>query len=174
MTKTIMTLMILFVNNLIFSQNDSLADILIRYSNDRTVTLSGYKKSLPNADSTIIIDARFSLDTLIKYYNIKADFIPDIVHYEFTNNHIELDSTTFSNLLIQTKLKMSLVKYGYGGAVNYDDLSKKYGVKYYAGGCVYDPSDIDIEYSIYMRRLLSIRNGQNWEEHYNKEARKRH
>ena len=68
---------------------------------------------------------------------------------------------------------MRIIKYGYGGARNFEDLSVKYGVKYNAGGCVYDPDDYEKKYTNFMRTLLEIRNGPNWEEKYNKEARKR-
>lgn len=157
--------------NLVFTKTDSLPEILFHYSSDPTVVLSGNKKS--NLDSNLILtkNSNVSIDTIIKYYDVQLEFIPDTFYFGLIKNHIDIDSSSFSELLIKTKLTMGVVKYGYGGAQNNDFLTEKYGVKYYAGGCVNNPNEIERQYFRYMRRLLIIRNGSGWEKKYNKELR---
>lgn len=170
--KTTLTILIVLLNYLAHAQNDSLPDILIRYSGDSSVIITAYK--IPDIDSTKndSVDKLIFLDTLFDKYTLDFGFYADSIYPVLTIKQIVLDSVTFSELLIKSKLIMSQVKYGYGGAQNYEQLTEKYGVKFYAGGCVYNPSEMDRQYSRYMNKLLTIRNGSYWEERYKKEESK--
>ena len=95
MTKTIIILNLLLAN-LALAQADSLPDILFHYSSDPTMVLFGSKKS--NLDSNLIIirDSNASIDTIIKYYDVQLEFIPDTFYFGLIKNHIDIDSTSFS------------------------------------------------------------------------------
>lgn len=170
--KRTLTILILIFNCFVHAQSDSLPDLLIRYSNNKSIALSAFKKPHHDSISINTIEFKNALDTLIEYYTLQFECFPDSTYFNSIKNHIELDSVKFSELLIKSKLKMHIVEYGYGGAQNYEQLTEKYGVKYYAGGCIYNPSEIEKLYSRYMHSLLNIRNGSNWEEKYKNEASK--
>jgi len=95
----------------------------------------------------------------------------DTLKISLAENILELDSAMFSQLLVKSKLKMQVVQYGY--ALNNEELNEKFGVNIYSGGCVFDPSEFEKQYSRFMRRLLVIRNGDDWEEKHKKELRQK-
>ncbi|MFA7274438.1 MAG: hypothetical protein WC044_11240 [Crocinitomicaceae bacterium] len=171
--KKIFIVLFLFMKNFCFSQNDSLPSLLIHYSDDPSIVLTGYKQPNLNSESIITSDLEISLDTLIKYYSIRLDFFPDTTYLNSIKNHLYLDSIRFSALIIKAELRMWVIKSRNGGPRNYEDLSLKYGVIYYAGSCMNEPSDFEKEYDLFMRKLLLLRNGTNWEEKYNLEYQKR-
>lgn len=154
------------------AQSDSLPDILIRYSGDSSIIITAYQKPVIDSTNNDSVDKLIFLDTLFDKYTLDFGFYADSIYPVLTIKQLVVDSLTFSELLIKSNLIMSQVKYGYGGAQNYEQLTKKYGVKFYAGGCVYDPSEMDRQYSRYMSKLLTIRNGSDWEERYKKEESK--
>lgn len=171
--KRTLTIFILLFNYLAHAQSDSLPDMLIRYSGDSSIIITAYQNPNINSINSDSVDNKKFIDTLIDKYTLDFGFYADSIYPGLIIKQIVLDSVTFSELLIKSKLIMSQVRYGYGGAQNYGKLTEKYGVRYYAGGCVYNPHEIERQYSRYMRRLLTIRNGSNWEEKYKKEASKK-
>lgn len=166
-------LMFLFSNFLVFSQHDSLPELMVYYSDDKSILLTGYKNDRYNSDSLDLSNPKIPVDTLIKYFDFQLDYYPKTTYLNSIQHHLNFDSLHFSDLIIKTDLRMSVVKYGYAGAENYEKLSKKYGVKYYSGGCIYSPTDFELDYSKFMQKLLTIRNGKDWQEKYNSEVPKR-
>lgn len=155
------------------AQSDSLPDLLIRYSGDSSITLTAFQITESNSINIDPVDSNKLIDTLIDKYAFDFSYYVDSIYPVFPMEQITLDSLQFSELLIKSKLIMSQVKYGYNGAQNNDKLTEKYGVRFYAGGCVINPLEIEKQFERYMNRLLVIRNGTNWEDQYNKEFRKR-
>lgn len=173
MKNATIALVMLFTHQICHSQNDPSSELLIHYSNDRSIVLRAQKKVKSNLDSTVGSTSETSIDSLLEYYTVQLEFTLDTLYFQTIENHLNLDSTTFSELIVKAGLRMMLVKYGYAGAKNYDDLTLKYGVKYSSGGCTYSPHEIERQYARYMQKLLTIRNGQNWEEEYNKAVQKK-
>jgi hypothetical protein len=170
MKQIVTIILILFSSSLGYSQTDQSTELLIHYAPDRSIVLSGHKYSKSDSNLLLKIDSNISVDSIIEHYKIKIEFIPDTTHFGSIETHIELDSNNFSQLIIKANLVMSLVQYGYGGARNFDDLTKKYAVVYHAGGCVFDPSEFELKFERYMRSLLDIRNGKDWQDRYHEEA----
>jgi len=163
------TLVFLFMSAVTFSQTKSNSVVLIRYSNDRSVSLVGRNITSFAANSPQKLNSEISVDTLIKYYKIEWVIFPDSICFQHAENQIELDSSSFSDLIIRSGLIMNVVKYGYAGARNFDQLTDKYGVVFLAGGCIVDPTDFEQKYYAFQRKLLEIRNGENWQERCNLE-----
>lgn len=170
--KRTLTLLLLLFNCLVEAQSDRLPDLFIRYAGDSSIIITAYLNAEINSIKSDSVDSNITNDTLIDNYTLDFGFYADSMYPDLEIKQIVLDSVNFSDLLLKSKLIMSQVKYGYAGAKNFDVLTEKYGVRYYAGGCIYDPLEIEIQYSKYMRRLLIIRNGSDWEEKYKKEASK--
>lgn len=170
--KRILTIIALFFISLSYAQGDSLPDVLIRYSNDNSIFLTGSKKKEYDLVSTSSFILNKQIDSTAKYYAMHSECIPDIAYSNLIKNNVELDSVAFSELLIKSELKMQIIKYEYGGVQNYKSLTEKYGVIFYSGGCIYDPSEFERQCSRIIRRLLAIRNGVDWEVKYNKDIRK--
>lgn len=166
MTKAIFFLSVVF-NNFAFAQTDSLPELLIQYSVDKTITLFGYKNSKLNfKNDTAIINQSIPIDTIINYYNFEIDFILDTLSFNFFKYHLVLDSTAFSELLHKSKLIIPFRKEGYCGIENHDLLQNKYGAGFSTLGCTYTPDKIIECERKYCMRLLGIRNGINWENQY--------
>lgn len=156
----------------VYAQSDSLPDLFIRYSEDPSIVIVGYEKPAFKEINIDSVESYKIVDTLIYKYTLDFGFYADSIQSDRVFKQLVLDSTTFSKLLIRSKLIMSQVKYGYAGAENNEKLTEKYGVMYFAGGCIYNPHEIELQYSRYMWRLLNIRNGNGWAEDYRKDLKK--
>lgn len=130
-------------------------------------------KTSPQVTTNTMLPNSTTVDTLISQYTFHIEFFPDTTYYSQFFQRLYLDSTSFSNLLKESKIILRRMRYGYGGWENHDDLTEKYGVIELSGGCTYDPSEWEIVYSRLISQLLKIRNGPNWEVAYAKDHKEK-
>lgn len=165
----------LSVSYTLLSQNNTEPEILIFNAEDSLFLAKGYKAK---ASDSVNLKSEFNNDTLNFIFESYSNFeftypIDSTFRLEKDAKNIYLSKDHSRQFLKNSNLIYTVSKYGLMQPMKNEKLEEKYGVEYVSAGCVYDPTEIQRLYAKYVARILLLRNGEDWENRYQADLKKR-